>query len=228
MFESQNAKANTVSAKNQLADDARVKIVREPGSQHKVLFVGNSITRHEPKPEIGWYGDWGMAASSEEKDYVHRVAAGLRKEYGAVDYCIAQMADWERDYLRTTEILEQYYCAARDFGADIVVIRIGENVDRELNMKISWKPYYDQMIRFFAGESVKKVVVTDDFWRSDAIDDIIREVAEENHYIFCQLSDLELDESTMAKGLFEHGGVAAHPGDYGMECIAERILKCIL
>ena len=37
----------------------------------RVLFIGNSITKHEPKPEIGWYGCWGMAASAEERDYVH-------------------------------------------------------------------------------------------------------------------------------------------------------------
>ena len=26
----------------------------------KVLFLGNSITRHAPKPEIGWTSDGGM------------------------------------------------------------------------------------------------------------------------------------------------------------------------
>ena len=34
----------------------------------RVMFLGNSITYHEPKEEIGWYGSWGMAASSKESD----------------------------------------------------------------------------------------------------------------------------------------------------------------
>ena len=46
-------------------------------------------------------------------------------------------------------------------------------------------------------------------------------------YSFCHLTDLEEDERTMAKGLFDHQGVAGHPGDYGMQCIANRILEKI-
>ncbi len=37
----------------------------------RVLFVGNSITLHGPRPQIGWTNNWGMAASARDKDYVH-------------------------------------------------------------------------------------------------------------------------------------------------------------
>ena len=35
------------------------------------LFVGNSLTKCRPKPDIGWTNDCGMAASASENDYVH-------------------------------------------------------------------------------------------------------------------------------------------------------------
>ena len=37
----------------------------------RVLFVGNSITLHGPRPQIGWTNNWGMAATARDRDYVH-------------------------------------------------------------------------------------------------------------------------------------------------------------
>ena len=70
-----------------------------------------------------------------------------------------------------------------------------------------------------------KIIVTDNFWNIEMLNKIFKEVCDENGYTFCHLSDLERDERTMAKGLFEHKGVAVHPSDFGMECIANRILE---
>ena len=219
---SKNAMENTVSAENQVTKYVKIY---ENGGSIRVLFIGNSITWHAPAEDIGWSGNWGMAASCKENDYVHRTVAGLNKKFGKVDYCIAQLAPWERRYSEGETVLNEYYIPARDFAADIIIVRIGENINIEDNKKICCKPYYDEMIKYFAVNENAKIIVTDNFWNLEVLNKLIKEVSDENGYTFCHLSDLEQDESTMAKGLFEHKGVAVHPSDYGMECIANRILE---
>lgn len=221
------AKLNNVSACNQLDVNEFVSIYEQDNAVKKVLFVGNSITRHGSKTDIGWYGDWGMAASCREKDYVHLVIQGLEKAFGKISYCIAQGAEWERRYDEGKAVLEEFYKAARDFSADIVIIRIGENMDRERNKKISCKPYYEEMIRYFAKNPKAEVIVTDNFWEMEDLDSIFYEVATENNYTFCGINDLGSADENMALGQFEHVGVAHHPSDLGMKRLAERILKCI-
>ena len=225
MHESSNATENNVSVRNQIEPNKYVQMFFERNSVKKVLFVGNSITRHAPKADIGWNGDWGMAASCKENDYVHIVVEALKEKYGKIDYCIAQCGLWEMNYFNGDDILEQWYSEARDFNADIVIIRIGENINRDKNKEINCKPYYDKMIKFFAKNPDAKVIVTDNFWKIEVLDNIIREVVGENGYTFCHIGDLEDDDKTLAIGLFEHKGVSLHPGDYGMKCIAQRILE---
>lgn len=219
---SKNELANNVSAQNQLNGNPNITYERNEGGL-KVLFVGNSITRHGYKADIGWYGDWGMAASSKDKDYVHRTIAMLEEKYGKIDACITQGAAWERDYFEAEKTLSERYGEARDFGAELVIIRIGENMPK--GSAPACKPQFDKMIKFFASRENAKVIVTDSFWRNDDRDGMIREIAEENGYTFCHICDLEEDESNMAIGLFEHKGVARHPSDLGMERIAKKIVE---
>lgn len=224
---SKNAAANTVPAAGQLDPNQYVRIYEKPLSKLKVLFVGNSITRHAPAPGIGWYGDWGMAASAPEKDYVHRALVGLESFFGDVSCCVAQAAVWERRYEEGAAPLEEFYLPARDFEADVVVIRIGENIDRGKLEKFPVKPFYEKMVRFFAKKPDALVVCTDNFWKIPALDERFAEACRENGWHFCHIGDLENDENTMAKGLFEHHGVAAHPSDLGMQRIADRICGAV-
>ena len=55
----------------------------ESSAIRRILFLGNSITLHGPKADIGWTGNWGMAASAEDKDYVHLVSGALARHTGS-------------------------------------------------------------------------------------------------------------------------------------------------
>ena len=83
---------------------------------------------------------------------------------------------------------------------------------------------YQKLIEFLSQNQKAKIVVTTGFWRHKG-DDAIRQVAKKQGYPLVELGDLgEMDEMK-AIGLFEHEGVTNHPGDLGMEKIAERIFE---
>ena len=219
---------NTVAATAQVRDRDNLRIVSCDGSK-KILFIGNSITRHMPKADIGWEHDWGMAASAPEKDYVHQTVAILKERGLCVDFAFANFSRWEVNYWDDT-VLEE--CDKfLQYQPDLIVIRIGENVwSRAVRHKLEEIPLYprfDSMVKAFA-KGGAKILLTDLFWPHEPIDEPIHRVAAENSYPLVQLGDLgELDENK-AVGLFEHKGVAAHPGDLGMYRIAERIASKIL
>ena len=82
---------------------------------------------------------------------------------------------------------------------------------------------YNKLISYLNLSGKAKVILTTSFWKHPA-DEAIREYAKNNSLPLCELGDLgELDEMK-AIGIFEHSGVAQHPGDKGMRAISKRIL----
>jgi len=191
--------------------------------------LGNSITRHAPALDIGWPHDWGMAASKEENDYVHVAVKMLDEIYGKVNYCTACCGDWERAYMQDEKIPR--WNLAREFEADIIVVRLGENIWgplRENLDKVPLYPHLDTFIKHFKVKENAKVVVTDLFWAFEGIDKVLRQVCEENGYSLVHISDLGETDEMKALGQFWHEGVALHPNDNGMRAIAERVVQKII
>lgn len=217
---------NTVRASGQVAKERYVEAF-ENGGSIRVLFVGNSITRHEPKPEIGWNNDWGMAASSKDKDYVHVAVKMLEDAYGKIDYCITNCGEWEINYFQSGLICE--WQRARDFNADIIFVRIGENVwnAKDKLDQFAFAPRLAEMIRYFAVRQNVKVVLSGLFWDMPEIEQSIKQVAFENGFDFVELKDLGEDSRYMAIGQYWHSGVSIHPNDLGMLKIAERMVSSL-
>ena len=217
---------NDVSAQAQVQKRNYIRIF-DNGGKVNVLFIGNSITRHEPKSEIGWENDWGMAASKKENDYVHVTVKLLEEKFGKVNYCIANCGEWELHYYQDERIAE--WKEARDFKADIVIIRIGENIwqARENFEKYPIEPHYAKMVEYFCSNPSANVILTDLFWKNEQIDQVIHNVAKEKGYKLVELGDLGERGENMAIGQFWHKGVAIHPNDNGMRKIAERIVEKI-
>ena len=218
---SKNALENTVAAKGQLKDVTPVRFFGE--GNIKLLFIGNSMLWHGFAPQIGWHGDWGMAASAKHLDFVHQTANLLAERGVKAKICIAQLADWERDH-KNADMLAEKWSSARDFAPDAVIIRIGENMPKDAAP--ACKADFLRMIRFFAKNGAK-VLITDSFWKNPARDAMLREIADEEGYAFCKISDIEDDPRSMALDEYEHRGVRVHPSDLGMSEIAKRLANGI-
>lgn len=214
-----DAKKNTVSAINQMVASSELSFLGNENAQTRILIVGNSITRHGPKADIGWDGDWGMAASAPEKDYVHRLYAKLTEDGQDVYMRIRQCAFWERNY-RKEDILSNY-ADERDFAADIVIFRLGENIlEEDLPY---FKEALEKFISYICPLNGKTIFLTS-FFKMDKLNEDIRLVAKQRGEV-CLEACFSTDESNMALGQFWHEGVSIHPSDKGMEAIADVIFK---
>ena len=210
----------TVSAKNQIVDASKVFFLGNPDAKRRVLVIGNSITRHGPKEDIGWTGDWGMAASSAECDFVHRLFAMLTESGEDVYMRVRQGTYWECNFLKEDCLSE--FIGERDFLPDLIVFRLGDNV------RLSEVPYFKEnlikFINFLKGEKTK-IVFTTVFYNSQERNSVLREVAA--HFGMPCAEIVSRGVGDTAEGLFEHSGVAGHPGDVGMEMIAKNIVDLI-
>ena len=214
---------NTVSAEKQVSE---VIIRSEQEGNPKVLFVGNSITLHGVKPDIGWHWLWGMAASAKEKDYVHQTMHMVREIAPDAGYMIMQAADWERGFWKGPEAFDNLRIA-REYDADILVFRIGENVlDKDMK-EYDLSAAFEKLIGFLNPSGKAQVIVTDMFWPNPEKDACAKRAAQKTSSRFVSINHLGTMDEMKALGLFEHTGVAAHPGDLGMLKIAEAVFEAM-
>ncbi|NQT16838.1 MAG: hypothetical protein HQ582_29040, partial [Planctomycetes bacterium] len=196
----------------------------------KILFLGNSITLHGPAPAIGWLGNWGMAASAQEKDFVHIVTSSLSATTGtAPEVMVKNIAQFERQF--ATYNVDEELKDAFAFRADLVVVAIGENVPT-LDSEEANAQFGDSMRKLLRGlraDDRSTIIVRSCFSPNQAKDQILEQACREVDGIFVDIGNLSKDESNYARSEreFAHGGVAAHPGDRGMRAIADAILDAV-
>ena len=212
-------KFNTVDSKNQIKDN--IFFFGNPEGSPRIMFVGNSVTKHEPKPDIGWEGRWGMAASAMDKDYVHRTVARVEETGVSAAYCIVQAAIWERTY-RDCDY-DKHFGPARAFKPDIIICVISANIpDAEFEHE-AFVENMGKLHRYLADGCDVKIIQTSSAFNNErksvAIEDYMNRVGGDYVYI----SDLPKSEENLAIGKFWHSGIQYHPGDLGMDRISERI-----
>jgi hypothetical protein len=196
----------------------------------KILFLGNSITFHGPAKDIGWTGDWGMAATAREKDYVHRLVDRISREAGGVPkVMIRNIAGFERKPTDFTirEALKQELT----FEADVVILAIGENsqspkTDEDRNRFADGLRY---LLAELGQHGHPKFFVRSEFWPDAEKDRLLKKACDNAGGIFIDLGKIAIDPTNSARSErnIEHAGVAGHPGDKGMAAIADELWRAM-
>jgi hypothetical protein len=172
-----------------------------------------------------------MAASSEDKDYVHLVTSALAKHTGSKpQIMVRNIADFERGY--ATYDVEGQMKDLFAFDPDLLVLAIGENVPA-LNSEDAKAQFKAGVMKILACAQAKRhplVVVRSSFWPDATKDELLRQAAQEADAIFVDAGPLGREAANAARSerTFTHDGVAAHPGDRGMQALADAIVQAVL
>ena len=187
-----------------------------------VVVLGNSIVKHEPNTTLGWTGNWGMAASSEDKDFVHLLIKDIQLKNPTVVIKFRNIATFEGSY--STYDLSQLDDLK---NPDLLIVKLSENVDDATAVKNNFITYYDKLIKYLAPQDKQIKIITDGFFNKPVVNALVKDYASKNSYPFVQISDLSIYPSATAAGLFANSGVAKHPSDQGMALIEQRIWEKI-
>lgn len=213
---------NVVPAEHQVKKAFRA-FGKENGSP-RVLYVGNSITRHGPRPSIGWTNDCGMAASSVDKDYVHVNAAMVAKVKSNAEFAYLNVADsLERKFTDPGWKPETYFKDVKTFKPDIVVFFFGANVAKtyDANPPASPRSFKDAVLalRDYLDTGTTKFLISEGFYIRPVLDAEKKAAAAARGDVFVAIDDFR-------RGSDVHGRFN-HPNDKGMQRIAQRFFEAM-
>jgi hypothetical protein len=183
-----------------------------------ILFLGNSITIHGPDSTIGWAGNWGMAASAQSKDYAHVLTA----DFPGATQTEVSLTSFEQNY-RTFDMTS--LAAMLQARPSVVVIELGDNVTDTLG----YAPYYSALVSYVSANSGARVVCTNTWFGSQAVNAAVKSGCTGTNVRFVDLTAVSADPLNHAgsERSFSDPAVAGHPGDAGMAQIAARLYTAI-
>lgn len=198
------------------------------------VAVGNSITWHPINSN--WDGEYGMAATKKENDYVHILDSKFKKINPASSFEIAWAVDWEsnhKDY--DLSYFNQFFHG----DETLVVIRLGENVtsieDYESDFRL--------LVQHIKTLSPKAKIIISGIFMSSSIhlsekEKIQKNIAELEGCTWVNINHLDTNRNKSKVGtqvmgddgnlhVISNQTVADHPSDEGMIAIANAIYDAI-
>ncbi|MCX6221529.1 MAG: hypothetical protein NTZ69_11135 [Bacteroidia bacterium] len=213
-----------VNKLSELPGITRAPVYYNIGKIKTVLILGNSIVQIPIEAilsgpaDSGWYGDWGMAASIRDSDFVHLLIRDIHQIDPSVVVKFKNIADFERGYV-------SYPVSNLDSlkNPDMLILKISENINGKKVVEDNFISYYDKLVKYITTNNQSIKVIVDGFFANANVDRLIEEYALQNNYLFVTTSSLSKDTTNTAKGKFKRADISAHPSDKGMRMIEQRI-----
>ncbi|MDR3708607.1 MAG: SGNH/GDSL hydrolase family protein [Capsulimonadaceae bacterium] len=206
---------------------ASIPTVPVSPNAYRILFIGDSITRHGTNAEIlsrlKWDHVAGMAASDESKDYVHLLAGKIRATLNGRDVAILVTGVASGEQLTPAERLKPVVEAAGDFKPDLVVFQHGEH-EPESNGVDGLAKTYNAVLDYVLGLPSHPKIACIGNWQPDSstfgyegwagkIADTMRQICGKRGIPFASVSSYASDPACHGWG--ETPGVQWHPNDLG-------------
>ncbi len=228
-------------------DEANIFLADCDDDHYNILFIGNSITRHGIT-SYWWSDGRGMAATSQNTDYVHQTESlladkleELKPGAKSINGYAFNYSVWEtnaHDRAQTYPVMDKYMTEGG--GLDVVVLQLGENVSDASENGSTYESDYAELIQHIKDKAPNaRIITVGDFWADDTKDAVKKSAAEETGVTYVDLAEIQDDINyeagigTMVEGddgkehEIEHSGVAMYPGDTGMKWIAKKIVEAI-
>ncbi len=202
-----------------------------------IMVIGNSITAHAPSENLGWTGDWGMAASCEENDYVGVMKRMFAEEFpewnatwtkGGI-YGVEKSIDTRTDKDYATIFKATFGATMANVNPDVVVFQFGDNVS-SYNKK-AYCEMYRQLADYCRGINPEMVIVFSKPYYGSPDDPrgrATQEIAVEKQVCYTSLCELNLVVNwAKSEDFWTNEAILSHPGDKGMEEIAKKFYPFI-
>lgn len=198
-----------------------------------ILFLGNSITHHGPDASIQWSGDWGMAASRADLDFVNQTAGLMQRATdAAISWRVLSSNPVEQEFFELSPARVVDLVAGTGRPA-IIVVQIGDNVDLTGDRHSSAQ-FGRQYAVLLAGlrqrfGTAARLACISKWWPSPPIDGEIRAACAGAGGSYVDISDVypEPWSNASSERPIAVAGVGAHPGDRAMREIAARLAAAL-
>jgi hypothetical protein len=184
----------------------------------RIVFIGNSLTLHPASKDLDWPNHWGMAASTQDRDYAHLTGAALKLPVSIFSFSSLEL-DPVANVPRIAEV------APVIDATTLVVVELGDNV---LPAKLGpFAGAYGKLLT--TASRGLRVVCVSTWWRNPSTDAVIRQQCMLRGGRYVDIGDIFSDPASQDRQgtQFSNAAVNAHPHDGGMARIADRVAAAL-